>query len=432
MKTGTKYPDTFPDHRRSPACLRLFLPEWGKLMRFPVLWLLLLLFISLNIFFAGISAGTKNIQDEIRGYYAAASGDVPGKIPLGSEAASGDLSGGIPSDIGADIRMDPCADDLYSEKAYPRQAGSFYQENYDSYHEAYSSMYDGLNMMEVMNKKAALAGCTLSGSFGTFIRRNYAILQRRVEEIRTGTEADGPFYPGDILEIHGKMYGLLKLCLLEAILFTVLCVFFLMDEDRINAAGLIVCCTRFGRKCMLVRQAAGAAYGLAGSVLMIGSGIGAFLLLVPMKGFWETPVTSVMVMENRGLYEYPFITFAGLTIRQELILSLGMCFLLLIPAALAAGALMLFLKNGYLAAVCLASGFFLLYALPFLIRTAGWLRLLILMTPAVLWNYCGLWFIENDICLSFAGSEWWTLLLWTVLTAGACLAAWLFFRERDL
>ena len=366
---------------------RLFLQEGRKLICFPVLWILLLLFIGLNILFACIGAGIPDTRGEIRGYYAAASGDA--------------------------------------------HAEPVYQEEYERYREAYRTAYDGLDMMDVLSRKAALSGYTLTGSFGKFIRRNYEALQRRVEEIRESPGADGAFYPGDMLEIHKKMYGLLKLCLLEAILFTVLCVFFLMDEDRINAAEPVVFCTRTGRNCMPVRQAAGAACGLAGSVLIIGSGIGMFLLLVPMEGLWETPVSSVMVMEYRGPYEYPFIPFTGLSIRQELITSLGLCFLLLIPAALAAGSLILFLKNSYLAALCLACGFFLLFALPHLSRPAGWLRLVILINPAVLWKYCGMWFIENDICLSFAGSEWWTLFLWTALTAGACLAAWHYFRKRD-
>lgn len=160
---------------------------------------------------------------------------------------------------------------------------------------------------------------------------------------------------------------------------------------------------------MREKHIAGLLGGLIFCVVILVFSLGVFFAFVPMKVLWETPVGSVMVMESSGLWEYPFITFVRLNIGQELLLNLLTAFLLTVLCGIFAGALQLFVNNSYITMISAGAGFMGLIAVAFAVKPAGWLKTFVCMNPAVLWRYCGRWFIENDIIVSFAWSEFFTL-----------------------
>lgn len=302
---------------------------------------------------------------------------------------------------------------------------------YAGYVNGYSQSYDSLDMQDIKQMKEDTGSFHPSGSYKEFIDSNYDKLQMRVEEIKVSGDSAAAFYPGDGFAIHGKLYSLLKLCIIEMLIMMCFSVLYLMDFERINHTEDFVFSCECGRENMLTKLLAGLFLGHGYSAMILLSSLLFFFSFVPMKGLWNTPVSSFMVMEHSGLWEYPFITFVPLNFGQLLMLSIVTATLLALLIGLFAGALQLFLHNSYITMVSISAGYFGLLALPFAVRKADWIKTIVALNPAELWAQCGRWFIENYLALSFAWSEWWTLGIWTVVGAVFLLVGWRYFRRKD-
>ena len=345
--------------------------ELLKLLKYPLMWGLLVLFIGFNIFVIWNEVGSDDIQTALRAMY---------NVMINGET------------------------------------DSIYAEDYQAYKEGYAHEYDTLDMQKIKQMKERIT-FKPTGSYKKFIDNNYDKLQKRVEQIKSDGDTNGDFYPGDLFKIHGKLYSLIKRCIIQMMIMMCFSVLYLMDFERINRTEDLVFSSRIGRVIMRKKRIAGLIGGLLFCVFILVFSLEAFLVFVPMKGLWETPVSSVMVMESSGLWEYPFITFVRLNIGQELMLTLLTAILLTGLCGMIAGALQLFVNNSYITMISIGAGSIGLLAIPYAIKSTGWLKTVVCLSPTGLLFYCGRWFIENDIMVSFAWSEYLTLGIWFFITA---------------
>ena len=156
-----------------------------------------------------------------------------------------------------------------------------------------------------------------------------------------------------------------------------------------------------------------------------------FLLCVPIQGLWETPISSFMVMQSRGFYLYPYITFVRLSIGKYLLLSLLVVLLLVLLVGIFSGAVQFFFRNSYLTMLSIGLLFMGMIALPYLFQT-GFVHTAMALNPAALWYMCGGWFIEYDPAVSFAWSEFLTAGIWLIITLSGLWAGKRYFMNIDL
>lgn len=361
--------------------------ELKKLLKFPLMWGLLALFIGFNIYIICCEVGNKEYQQSLRGVY---------EVIMGRKTS-----------------------------------GENYQL-YTQYREKVSAFYDSLDMQSIKEMKEYMGDFHPTGSYEKFIDNNYSKLQKRVEQIKSDGDTDGDFYPGDIFNIHKKLYLVIKLCIIEAIIMMCFSVLYLMDFERLNRTEDLVFSSWIGRSDMKIKHRAGISGGLAFSVLILSVSLGVFLALVPMGGLWRTPVSSVMVMESSGLWEYPFITFVRLTLGQEFALVIMTTVLLILLFGFTAGAVHLFINNSYITMIGTAACFVGLMVLPAAVKSAGWLKTVVCLNPVSVWYYCGRLFIENDLPVSFAWSEFVTLGIFSVTAIIFMLLGRRFFISKDI
>jgi hypothetical protein len=302
---------------------------------------------------------------------------------------------------------------------------------YADYVNKYRKSYENLDMQSIQKMKEDMSLSYLNGSYKKFIDRNYAKLQKRVEEIKSSGEDEVGFYPGDGFAIHSKLYTILKLCIMEMLIMMCFSVLYLMDFERIHRTGDLVFTCRNGRKNMCTKMFAGMFVGLGYSVMILLTSFSAFFLCVPMKGLWSTPISSFMVMESSGLWEYPFITFVRLGFGQMFVLSVVTALILTLIIGFIAGALQLFVGNSYVAMIGMSAVFLGLLALACAVQQANWLKTIVCLNPAILWSGCRHWFMESDISLSFAWNEWWTLGIWAVIGTVCMVIGWRYFCRKD-
>lgn len=367
--------------------MRVLKYELCKLFRFPLMWGLLVLFVSFNIYIIYSEVGYSEYQKSLNGVYDVITG----------QADSGE-----------------------------------YFELYTEYKNSVSGSYDTLDMQKIKQMKEDMTGFVPSGCYQEFIDKNYDKLQNKLKQIKADGDTIGDFYPGDVFRIHKKLYLVMKLCIIEMLLMMCFSVLYLMDYERLNKTEELVYASNIGRRAMCIKKIIGIIGGLVFSGLLLFVSLAVFFSFVPMKGLWQTPVSSVMVMESSGIWEYPFITFVRLNIGQEFAIGIILSLMLTLLIGIFSSAVRLFVNNSYITLVGTSAGFVGLFLLPVAIKSVSYIKTAACLNPATLWYYCGRWFIENDLPVSFAWSEFITLGIWFIITAVIMLFGRCYLKTRDI
>lgn len=281
-----------------------------------------------------------------------------------------------------------------------------YMEFYQSYLETYGTMYDNLDMMDILKQKERMYDYHPTGAYGKFINENYEKLQKRVEEIKQSGEDDYGFYPGMVYNIHGFLYGKIgKKLLLEMTVLVILSILFLMDYERIHKTRNLVLVTHTGKQVMRTKALMGLLGGLLYSLLLMAGTYGYFFFHVSFIGLWKVPVASNLITEARGQLTYPFITFWRLSEANYLLLTLLVFMGILLLAAGLSIAIQMLLQNSYLTFLVQCLLFMSLELFAYWNTATFFDVVKAVCNPVVLWITCGAWFMENELSLSFAGNE---------------------------
>ena len=379
--------------------MRIFFYEIKRLMRMPILWGLLVVFIGFNVFMVYTELGYRDIREDTFGIY--------------------DLILSRSSNLDTDNQTSISQDK------------NEYEKMYDDYIRDCICIYDRLDMHGVKEMKENMLNFHPTGAYKTFIDRNYDKLNLRVAEIIESGDYRADFYPGDIFKVHKRLYTLLKIISIEAIIITCLSILYIMDIDRLCDTRSLVCSSKLGRSSIIIKFYAGLLFGTLQCAILFSTGICAFVIFTPLSKLWGIPVSSAMVMESSGLWEYPFITFVRLDIGTELLLAITSVIILNALLGLISGAVQLFTHNSYISMLLVSLGFVALLAAPLAARSQTVFKTAVLLNPAVMWQYCGRWFIEHNPALSFAWSEFWTIGIWSTIGIVAFMLGrhWLYQKD---
>lgn len=362
--------------------MKIFIYEFKKLLRFPLLWVLSALFIALNLALTHTSLGYDDFQRNLHEMH-----------------------------------------DVLLERS--SEGGAF--EQYAQYRERFGSAYDELDMLKQLEMKKESLGFKPTGGYERFIHGNYKKLQKRVDEMKASGKTDGPFYPGAMFAVHSTLYSTLNFAIVGMLMITCFSVLYLMDYERINHTDDLVFASAVGRRIMGVKLGAGLLFGMLLSLIILAGSLAGFLALVPMEGLWNTPVSAFTVMEREL-----FITFFPLTIAQELMLGIAVSLMLTLIMGLIVGAAQYFCKSSYFVTVCTAALFFAAHTVIKFMNNAGIFTTAIRMTPAALLKSCGKWFIADHPATAFAGSELWTLGIWGAIALAALFFGKMRFMRKDI
>ena len=297
-----------------------------------------------------------------------------------------------------------------------------YESAYADYKKTYGGMYDTLDMRKILEQKEKKSGYEPQGVWGSWIVRNYDRLQKRVEQIRKTGEGTYDFYPGSWYKLHSTLYGKLwKNLILQTAVLMILSMLYLMDYERIYKTQDLVLATTTGKKMMEKKMLAGTLCGLFYAGLLTVFTLLVFFAAVPFQNLWHVPVAACMVAEPRLQMMYPFVTFWWLEQWRYLLLALVVLVGLLGIVAAVTAAVQLFLQNSYFSFAGLGLLFMGAYLLAYVQMGNVWDLIRELFNPTVLYATSGGWFMENDLCLSFAGNEF--AVLFCSGTAAVCLMA---------
>lgn len=363
--------------------MRIAKKEFFKLIKSPFIWFVFLAFFLLNTVIIYSYVGEKSIRQEMRKMYETI------------------------LEYGVNLQDVSPKEQVQTKTATTNtEDKTDYMEFYQSYLETYGTMYDNLDMMDILKQKERMYDYHPTGAYGKFINENYEKLQKRVEEIKQSGEDDYGFYPGMVYNIHGFLYGKIgKKLLLEMTVLVILSILFLMDYERIHKTRNLVLVTRTGKQVMRTKALMGLLGGLLYSLLLMAGTYGYFFFHVSFIGLWKVPVASNLITEARGQLTYPFITFWRLSEANYLLLTLLVFMGILLLAAGLSIAIQMLLQNSYLTFLVQCLLFMSLELFAYWNTATFFDVVKAVCNPVVLWITCGAWFMENELSLSFAGNE---------------------------
>jgi len=157
-----------------------------------------------------------------------------------------------------------------------------------------------------------------------------------------------------------------------------------------------------------------------------------FFWKVPLAGLWDVPVSSAVLSETMGMASFPFVTFFRISLGQYFLLSLAVMFGMLLSVAGLCVALQLFIQNCYLSFLTQSLLYVGLLAVTGM-RAANFIAVVkTFLNPVTLWVNCGLWFIENDFVMSFAGSEFLSVIGTGIVVALLIVAGSIRYRRMEV
>ena len=363
--------------------MRIAKKEFFKLIKSPFIWFVFLAFFLLNTVIIYSYVGEKSIRQEMRKMYETI------------------------LEYGVNLQDVSPKEQVQTKTATTNtEDKTDYMEFYQSYLETYGTMYDNLDMMDLLKQKERMYDYHPTGAYEKFINENYEKLQKRVEEIKQSGEDDYGFYPGMVYNIHGFLYGKIgKKLLLEMTVLVILSILFLMDYERIHKTRNLVLVTHTGKQVMRTKALMGLLGGLLYSLLLMAGTYGYFFFHVSFIGLWKVPVASNLITEARGQLTYPFITFWRLSEANYLLLTLLVFMGILLLAAGLSIAIQMLLQNSYLTFLVQCLLFMSLELFAYWNTATFFDVVKAVCNPVVLWITCGAWFMENELSLSFAGNE---------------------------
>ena len=255
-----------------------------------------------------------------------------------------------------------------------------------------------------------------------WIVRNYDRLQKRVEQIRKTGEGTYAFYPGSWYKLHSALYGKLwKKLILQTAVLMILSMLYLMDYERIYKTQDLVLATTTGKKMMEKKMLAGTLCGLFYAGLLT--------VFYPLGFFAAVPFSEPVACSGGGMYGCRAAAADDVSVCHVLVAGAvalsfacagGACGTAWDRCGCYCRSAVVFTEQLFSFAV-LGLLFMGAYLLGYVQMGNVWDLIRELFNPTVLYATSGGWFMENDLCLSFAGNEF--AVLFCSGTAAVCLMA---------
>lgn len=293
------------------------------------------------------------------------------------------------------------------------------------------SFYEGYDVNKV--GQAFFRQARVTGSQKEFLSRNFARLQRRVEQIRSDGEEDTLFFPGTVYGMHGFLYGtLMKSILLESAVLGALSMFFALNYEFAHGTQSLAYTSRRGRRLPADQFRAAMLAGMAVPVLLMAVSLPVFFWNYHFSNLWGSFVSSAMNAEPHGIRVIPYVTFWPMTMRQYLWANIGLLLVVQAVFCLLAFGVAVFCRNSYLGFLGYALAGMVLINLPSVLPWNTMLPLILSANPVVAWYDCRNWLTQVEEFAAYPQYYPVIFLLGAAVTAAAAFFGLRRFRRADL
>lgn len=233
------------------------------------------------------------------------------------------------------------------------------------------SEIEKLNASDLAERSISTYG--LKGDAADLVRRNYENLEERLQELKDNGEHKNLFFFGEEYKTQYLLYKkVIEACLVEIMILVVLGVSFLVNYEGENKTLGLVSTTKRGRKLIFDKLSVGLMYSLLVTAIILGVTLIIYFTVFDYSKLWNVSISSALNWESG-----PHISWYNLTVLQNLLLSIGVVFIIALISGGISFCLGLFLKSSYKAFFA----FFILFGALFMMT-----GLFSMSSPLVIWS----------------------------------------------
>ncbi|MDZ4993420.1 ABC transporter permease subunit [Clostridium perfringens] len=233
------------------------------------------------------------------------------------------------------------------------------------------SKFENLNASDIAERTISMYG--LKDEAADLVRKNYEELGERLQELKGNGEHKNLYFFGEDYETQELLYKkVIGACLIEIMILVVLGMSFLVNYERENKTLGLVSTTKRGRKFILDKLFVGLMYSILVTAIILGVTLIIYFTVFDYSKVWNVPISSALNCEGG-----PHISWHNLTVLQNLIISIGVVFIIALISGGISFCLGLFLKSSYKAFFT----FFVLFGALFMMTA-----LFSVSSPLVIWS----------------------------------------------
>lgn len=296
------------------------------------------------------------------------------------------------------------------------------------------NIYENLKAVDLGEGYISVYG--LPDSWAELMKNKYTYLQHSIDELARSNAGCSLYAAGESKNLHDLLFSVLFRTITgEACLLAVLYMIFLYGYEYQNKTEALIYATYTGRNIRFGKLGAGLLSGCLGYGSLATVTLTVYFMVFDYSRMWKCSVSSCFNYVTEIIGRKPFLTWIPFTLREYLLVILGLGLVLTLIFGLIGAVIGRFCKNSYL-------GVILFFLLALAMMTAPYF-----FAEAGLWGgYFGSQFLP--VCLWFYSSGWLTdmgiislipfhetagllgnVIIWGILTA---ISGWHFSRKDVL
>lgn len=300
-------------------------------------------------------------------------------------------------------------------------------ENYKELIGTTEEDYNKVNLIDY--GKAIVEDYGLKEEVARIVRKNYDLLEKRLNEIKKTGEQKNLFFYGKSYLMHSLLFKkIIKYVLFEVTIIAVLITSFLVNYERDNKNNLLVESTKRGRKNSIDKLFASIVGTLIASFIIIGITLLIYFMFFNYGGLWQSSISSMFNWEET----LPNISWFRLSFRSYLMLTIIFILLVAIIISIISFSISMTSKSSYKTIFLFFILFGAIYALPAIIPKSSQFIIWSHFNIFTLIMKSGKWFIGGNPFVSFKYYEVITVISSAFMAGLIAIFSYKKYKREDL
>lgn len=300
----------------------------------------------------------------------------------------------------------------------------------ENYRELIGTTEEDYNKVNLIDYgKAIVEDYGLKEEAARIVRKNYDLLEKRLNEIKKTGEQKNLFFYGKSYLMHSFLFKkIIKYVLFEVTIIAVLITSFLVNYERDNRNNLLVESTKRGRKNSVDKLFTSIIGALIISFIIIGITLFIYFMFFNYGGLWQSSISSMFNWEEN----LPNISWFRLGFRSYLMLTIIFILLVAIIISIISFSISMISKSSYKTIFLFFILFGVIYALPAIIPKSSQFIIWSHFNIFTLIMKSGKWFIGGNTFVSFKYYEIITVISSSFIASIIALFSYKKYKREDL
>lgn len=410
--------------------MRIVWLELQKIIRSPIIWLLLIVFTAFNIYFI---FSNMYVKDELK-----IANDIVEKYGVTFDDSTLEkMEKDLQSDL-VKIEEDQSVETFLNELTYEiyNAKDDETKKAIDEIAERYAYLVQASNLEQRYAKidvqelqRDILMSMELTGPGARIVERHFEKVDQRLNEFVNNEEYKQWFFAGNPYRMHSHLFrSIFKMIALEGTILVVLMTAFLVCYEQDHRTSLVVYSTKKGRTVQLSKWFASMIASVCTGVFILVLTLGVYFSVYDYSGLWSSSVSSGLNWEHK----LPYVLWWDMSYLTYVIFAIGIVISLWLIIATCTFVTSVLLQNSYITMISMFLLLVAIFIVPSALHFSSLLLVIAHFNITLLLLNPHMYFNSLAGLIGFRYFEVTTLVTWTIFAGVLLLISYRYFHRKDL